>query len=328
MSNIPLDLSWNQLEEIEYLTKGGNSSIYTATYNGTIPVIIKRIRSEFMNDETVLDEFDNELKILLSINHPNIVKLYGAGFTSKGLRFLVLERLDGGTLTHALKFDKPSSGNVDNFWQHKTLATKDIIIIARAIADALSYCHDDAIVDGMIIHRDMKPDNIGFTEDGIVKLFDFGLASLLEDSSSSSNEAYDMTGGTGSLRYMAPECAESMPYNHKADVYSFGIILWECLSGKKSYDGMDYDTFYDCVIYGHERPPIDHKWDNALIDLLQKCWSSNYDDRPSFRQIIQILDSFYSPSVKSSRSRTPTPTRRRIAVYAQQKMNLIRKNDH
>jgi len=91
-----------------------------------------------------------------------------------------------------------------------------------SLAKALSYCHKDAIAGNMILHRDLKPDNIGFTLDGTLKIMDFGLAEIVENASPFSNEVYQMSGETGSLRYMAPEVAEGKPYNHKADVYSFG----------------------------------------------------------------------------------------------------------
>ena len=74
---------------------------------------------------------------------------------------------------------------------------------------------------------------------------DFGLACMIADSSPESNEVYEMTGGTGSLRYMAPEVADSRPYNHKADIYAFGILLWELLSCKKPYVGLGIDDYYD-----------------------------------------------------------------------------------
>lgn len=99
-----------------------------------------------------------------------------------------------------------------------------------------------------------------------------------------------MTGGTGSLRYMAPEVANCNPYNHKADVYSFGILLWELLSCKKPFVDLKIDTFYEEIVNGGARPPIDPKWPKELVILMERCWSSDFDKRPSFTEIVDILN--------------------------------------
>lgn len=80
----------------------------------------------------------------------------------------------------------------------------DVLRCARSLACALQYCHEQAIPGSMVLHRDLKPDNIGFTLDGKVKLIDFGLARMLENANPTSDDKYDMSGETGSLRYMAP----------------------------------------------------------------------------------------------------------------------------
>jgi serine/threonine protein kinase len=179
----------------------------------------------------------------------------------------------------------------------------DVLKCARSLADALAYCHGRAIPNVMVLHRDLKPDNLGeyrettscsysgsclksdktmsvlhhatfvsgFTLDGTVKLIDFGLARILENASVS-NELYEMSGETGSLRYMAPEVAACLPYNQKADVYSFGIILWELIALQKPYDGMNREEFYRRVVHGGERPPIKQKWPEDLTELMKSCW--------------------------------------------------------
>jgi len=99
-----------------------------------------------------------------------------------------------------------------------------------------------------------------------------------------------MSGETGSLRYMAPEVAEGTPYNAAADVYSFGIILWEINSGKKPFEGLNRESFYEQVVHGGERPPIKSKWPEALSNLMQKCWDADMWNRPNFREILSALD--------------------------------------
>ncbi len=102
-------------------------------------------------------------------------------------------------------------------------------------------------------------------------MIDFGLARILENASVS-NELYEMSGETGSLRYMAPEVAACQPYNQKADVYSFGIILWELIALQKPYDGMNREEFYTHVVHGGERPALKQKWPEDLTELMKSCW--------------------------------------------------------
>jgi len=109
---------------------------------------------------------------------------------------------------------------------NKDIRMKDTLRDACAIEKAMEYCHSGSGIDGcMVLHRVLKSDNIGYASDGTFKIIDFRLARLIIGASAYSNEVYKMTGETGSLRYMAPEVADLIPYNHKIDVYSFGILL-------------------------------------------------------------------------------------------------------
>jgi len=294
-TTIPLDLKWSQLRNVEYLTDGANSWIHTAVMNGK-PVAIKTLKPECQDLAHAINEIEDELAIHSKLKHKNIVQLYGAGTTSKGHRFLVLERLDGGTLTQVLGYDTRIRDRRRRFWKKKNFGLKEVLTYARALADALAYCHGRALENGMILHRDLKPDNIGFTLDGTLKLMDFGLARVMDNASPLSEETYRMSGETGSLRYMAPEVAESKPYNHKADVFSYGILLWELLSHKKPFDGLNRDSFYERVVHGGGRPPIHKKWPKELSNLMIDCWSVDIDTRPSFQQIVERLDSFTTKS--------------------------------
>ena len=82
-----------------------------------------------------------------------------------------------------------------------------------------------------------------------------------------------------------------MPYNHLADVYSFGIILWELNSGKKPFDGLNREMFYERVVHGGERPPLNKKWPEELKKLMTDCWSADLEVRPAFSEIVTKLDS-------------------------------------
>jgi serine/threonine protein kinase len=132
---------------------------------------------------------------------------------------------------------------------------------------------------------------IGFTLDGTVKLLDFGLAKVVEHATIDCDEVYAMSGETGSLRYMAPEVAEGLPYNYTADVYSFGIVLWELNATKKPYEGLNRELFYERVVHGGERPPLGRKWPNELTSLISECWDADIFNRPKFRDIVVRIDS-------------------------------------
>lgn len=107
-----------------------------------------------------------------------------------------------------------------------------------------------------------------------------------------SDEVYAMSGETGSLRYMAPEVADALPYNFTADVYSFGIILWELNAFKKPFEGLNRELFYERIVHGGERPPISRKWPQELSSLMKECWDAEMRNRPKFRDIVKRLDVF------------------------------------
>ena len=315
-----LDLQWRQLQHVEYLTDGGNSWIHTAVYDGK-PVVVKTLKPECQDVVLAINEIEGELAVHSRLNHPNIVDLVGAGTTSRGVRFVVLERLDGGTLTQMLGYDTRIRDRRRRFWKKKQFPFLDVLRVARSIAQAMAYCHEHAIPGSVVLHRDLKPDNIGacsnsqpgkgldllcaglrnesnfvcfhipgFTLDGRVKILDFGLAKVVENASVDSEEVYTMSGETGSLRYMAPEVADALPYNYSADVYSFGIILWELNAFKKPFEGLNRDLFYERIVHGGERPPLNRKWPPDLTKLISECWDADMRNRPKFKDIVRRLD--------------------------------------
>jgi len=136
---------------------------------------------------------------------------------------------------------------------------------------------------------DLKPDNVGFTADGCLKLFDFGLVTCVK-SRQSINDSYKMTGYTGSLRYMAPEVALREPYTEKVDVYSFGIMVWQMAKDKVPFTGMNKKAFIENVVVGGLRPKLDKSWPSGFCRLLTDCWQRDPSSRPSFAMIVLDLD--------------------------------------
>ena len=155
-----LNLQWESLRNVEYLTDGGNNWIHTAVLQGK-SVVVKTLKPECQDVALAINEIEGELEIHSRLDHPNIVKLIGAGFTPRGVRFVVLERLDGGTLTQLLGYDTRIRDRRRRFWAKKKISYMDVLKCARSLAEALAYCHGRAIPNAMVLHRDLKPDNVG-----------------------------------------------------------------------------------------------------------------------------------------------------------------------
>jgi len=140
-----------------------------------------------------------------------------------------------------------------------------------------------------IIFRDLKPDNVGFDTNGVLKLFDFGLAKELNPNEQNTEETYEMSGKTGSRRYMAPEVALSEPYHLSADVYSFGILMWQVCAIEEPYSGMTKESHMETVVNGHERPEIKTEWPCKLGNMMKWSWDSDLHLRPSMKDLHRAL---------------------------------------
>jgi serine/threonine protein kinase len=160
VTGAPLDLQWRQLHNVEYLTDGGNSWVHTAVFQGR-PIVVKTLKPECQDVALAINEIEAELEVHSRLDHQNIVALIGAGTTSKKVRFIVLERLDGGTVTQILGYDTRIRDRRRRFWRRKQFSFVDVLRIARSIASAMTYLHEEAIPGSIVLHRDLKPDNIG-----------------------------------------------------------------------------------------------------------------------------------------------------------------------
>lgn len=282
VSSVPTDLPWSTFHGIEHRIDSSSCHIYTA-YWGERQVILKLIKADRITSPVAVAEFETEASVLSRLRHPHIVRFLGSGHQPR--RFLVLELLDGGSLSHALgvRVDKDQRS-----WR-KYFSFLDALRLARAMADGLDYLHSRWHESVSVVHRDLKPDNIGFTSDGNIKIFDFGLCSVIRRKGSSS-DTYEMTGNTGTLRYMAPEVALAKSYNQSVDTYSFGIIMWQIVKGKVPFSGLGRRTYMENVVVGGDRPRLDRIWPKAFSRLLQRCWQEDYTQRPSFGEIMSELD--------------------------------------
>jgi eukaryotic-like serine/threonine-protein kinase len=228
---VPLDPG-HQLahyEILEPIGKGGMGEVYPAKDSKLgRDVAIKILPEEFAQDEERLRRFQREAKVLASLNHPNIASIYGLE-ESVGTHYLVLELVAGETLA-----DRISRGPIP---------VDEALEIAKKIAEALEEAHEQGIV-----HRDLKPANVKLTPDDRIKVLDFGLAkAFLEeqpeaDGSTSPTLTRDATRlGVilGTAAYMSPEQAKGKRVDKRADVWAFGAVLHEMLTGRQAFGGSD-----------------------------------------------------------------------------------------
>eukprot|EP01036_Dinobryon_divergens_P035080 gene35080-45409_t len=250
-----------------------------------------------------------EEELLVKARHPNIIRAYAAGFRPK--RFLVVDDyLLGGTLDSIIR-------------QHsRGLPIKMALSIAMELALALKYLHQDMHPNAMVILRDISPSIIGFSEGDKLKLFDFGCISCIPKNTSSSNSYSRST--IRSRKYMAPELALSCPYDEKVDIFSFGIIFWQMLSGETPFPTLSHDEYVQKVAHGGLRPSLDPVRNNhnhhqhhssssstsstpqaslySVIELLERCWHANPKERPAAESIVRELSNIITNSSSPHRA--------------------------
>ncbi len=210
---------------LSLLGAGGMGAVYRArdTRLGR-EVAIKVLPSAFSTDADRLRRFEQEARAAGQLNHPNILAIYDVG-THQGSPYIVCERLEGETLRARLK--------------RTALPQRRAIELAVQIARGLAAAHEKGIV-----HRDLKPENLFLTSDGRLKILDFGLAKLTRPQSDGSRtDSTESRVGTlsglvlGTVGYMAPEQVRGEAVDHRADLFSFGTILYEMLSGQRAFRG-------------------------------------------------------------------------------------------
>ncbi len=193
-------------------------------------VALKVLPEAFARDPERMARFEREARLLAALNHPNIASIHGLD-SAEGVRFLVMELVDGEDLATRL-----SRG---------PMPVTEALAAARQVAEALEAAHERGIV-----HRDLKPANIKLTADGRVKVLDFGLAKALEGDPSSGASASDLSQSPtitgpmtsanvilGTAAYMSPEQARGHAVDRRADVWAFGVVLFEMLTGKQLFHG-------------------------------------------------------------------------------------------
>ncbi len=252
---------------------GGMGEVYRATDTKLgREVAIKVLPAEVASDPERLARFKREAQLLASLNHPNVAAIHGLE-EAEGKPFLVLELVEGEELAERLK--------------RGAIPVDEAIVIAKQMAEALEEAHDHGIV-----HRDLKPANVKLTPDGKVKVLDFGLAKAYSGDSGDGSKpelshSPTMTrAGTvagmilGTAAYMSPEQARGKAVDKRADIWAFGVVLYEMLTGERLFAG---ETVSD-VLAGVLKTEVDlgklpRAAPPAIRDLLRRCLERNPKNR-------------------------------------------------
>ena len=260
--------------------EGGMGEVYRARDTKLDrDVALKVLPEAFTQDPDRLARFEREAKVLVSLNHPNIGHIYGLE-ESEGIRALVLELVEGPTLADRIK--------------QGPIPLDEALPIAKQIAEALEAAHEAGV-----IHRDLKPANVKVKDDGTVKVLDFGLAKAFQPDASdpglSQSPTISLTAAAtqmgmviGTAAYMAPEQAKGKPIDKRADVWAFGAVLYEMLTGTRAFAGGDVSATLAYVISKDvDWAALPEGTSTALRQVLRRCL-----ERDSKRRLRDIGDAW------------------------------------
>ncbi|KAL2348660.1 hypothetical protein Fmac_002660 [Flemingia macrophylla] len=256
------EIDTNQLKYENKVGSGSFGDLYRGTYCSQ-DVAIKVLKPERISTD-MLREFAQEVYIMRKIRHKNVVQFIGACTRPPNL-CIVTEFMSRGSLYDFLHK------------QRGVFKLPSLLKVAIDVSKGMNYLHQNNI-----IHRDLKTANLLMDENEVVKVADFGVARVQTQSGV-------MTAETGTYRWMAPEVIEHKPYDQKADVFSFGIALWELLTGELPYSCLTPLQAAVGVVQKGLRPTIPKNTHPRLSELLQRCWQQDPTLRPNFSEIIEIL---------------------------------------
>ncbi|KAG8368040.1 hypothetical protein BUALT_Bualt15G0004100 [Buddleja alternifolia] len=244
------------------IASGSYGDLYKGTYCSQ-EVAIKILKADRLDTE-LQKEFAQEVYIMRKVRHKNVVQFIGACTRPPHL-CIVTEYMSGGSVYDYLHKQKG------------TFKLPALLKVAVDISKGMNYLHQNNI-----IHRDLKAANLLLDENEVVKVADFGVARV-------KSQTGVMTAETGTYRWMAPEVIEHKPYDHKADVFSFGVVLWELLTGKIPYEYLTPLQAAVGVVQNGLRPTIPKNTHKKLAELLERCWQQDPTLRPDFSDVTETL---------------------------------------
>jgi serine/threonine protein kinase/WD40 repeat protein len=296
---IPSGTKFGSYEVLAQIGAGGMGEVYQArdTKLGR-DVAVKILPEAFADDPEKLSRFQREAKMLAALNHPNIATIFGLE-QSGATHYLVMELVPGDTLQQRVKRDGP-------------VPVEEALAIAKQIAEALEAAHEKGI-----IHRDLKPANVKLTPEGKVKVLDFGLAKAFAGDGSTEDlgnsptlsMAATMQGVIlGTAAYMSPEQAKGKAVDKRTDIWAFGAVLYELLTGKPAFHGEDVGDILASVV--KTEPTFDALPTNispSIRVLLQRCLRKDRRQRtPDAATIrIEIEDAIAAPKDSGATQASP-----------------------
>jgi len=281
-----------QYRIVKKIGEGGMGVVYLAedTEMRNRPVAIKVLPPLLANNRRAVENLRGEAITAIKLSHPNIVRLYG--FHSDGdIKFLVMEYIDGVTLEEKI-FSSPS----------KKLGIDETIKITEKIAKALDYAHSQK---PPVIHRDLKLSNVMIDKNGSIKVLDFGIAREIHDSYTTITGKGDTS---GTLPYMSPEQVRGQRPAPSMDIYSLGIICYECLNGKLPFHTGKID--YQII---HEKPALIEDVPDCTNNALQKVLAKEPDERP--KTAAELVEDLRGHAVEKVVTKTE-PQLEKVEEYA------------
>jgi eukaryotic-like serine/threonine-protein kinase len=269
------------------LAFGGMAEIFVAALHGekgfAKRVVLKRILPQFGADPSFVSMFIDEAVLAARLTHPNVVQVYDFGEVD-GVFYIAMELVDGADLRRLLR----SAAE-----KHRALSAAEVAAIGEGLCRALSYAHAAAADDGRplgLVHRDVSPHNVMLSRSGEAKLMDFGIAKA---------EARATRTATGTIKgkvaYMAPEQAGGKEIDKRADQFALGLVLWECLTGVRLFQGDSDLELLRIVLACDTRPPSTLRPDvpEALERVIMRALSPDADGRyPDLAEMERELSAF------------------------------------
>lgn len=299
---------------LSLLGAGGMGEVYLAEDTRLRRrVALKLLPSEFTHDPERIRRFEREARAASALNHPNIVTIYEIGQID-GAYFIATELVEGQTLR--------------DFMPLARTRMKEALNVVTQVADALSAAHAAGIV-----HRDVKPENIMLRPDGYVKVVDFGLAKLTEpspahDTAHEGTERTDTGAVMGTVAYMSPEQALGQGVDHRTDIFSLGVVLYEMMAGKHPFKGPTTAATFDALLNREPPPPLTSNPDMSpeleriIVRAMEKDRELRYqtasDLRAELKRWQRTLDSSPTTSTQGHAlaSRVPRASRRARIITA------------
>jgi eukaryotic-like serine/threonine-protein kinase len=291
---------------LDKLGQGGQGVVYRAM-DLTLdrPVVIKVLPHELTEKTANLARFEREAKLASSLDHPNICTIFGL-YRAEGVHFIAMQQVDGL--------------NVRQLVDGRPLELRSALSIATQVSDALAAAHARGI-----IHRDIKASNVMVTDAGVVKVLDFGLAKLMEGGNEVSNDPQLTEIGVpyGTATYAAPEQAQGANVDHRADIFSTGVLLYEMLAGTWPFRGRTAVDVRYAVLHHTPQPIAETRSDKSPLlariqEILDRALAKEPDDRyqkveelrQELQRVLREVDGDPSLSASSSNTIPPLPPRR------------------